>query len=67
MRKSIKRCLTVALSVLVCSLSCVPAAAEVKNFVIDTDNNMLPIPETYMLSRILMEQILHLRMLKICS
>ena len=53
MRKSIKRCLTVALSVLVCSLSCVPAAAEVKNFVIDTDNNMLPIPETYTVTNVI--------------
>lgn len=53
MRKSIKRCLTVALSVLVCSVSCVPAAAEVKNFVIDTDNNMLPIPETYTVTNVI--------------
>lgn len=53
MRKSIKRCLTVALSVVVCSLSCVPAAAEVKNFVIDTNDNMLPIPETYTVTKVI--------------
>lgn len=53
MRKTIKRCLTVALSVLVCSLSCVPAAADVKNFVIDTNNNMLPIPSTYEVAKVI--------------
>lgn len=53
MRKSIKRCLTIALSALVCSLSCVPAAAEVRNFVIDVDDNMLPIPETYTVSNVI--------------
>lgn len=53
MRKTIKRCLTVALSALICSLSCVPAAADVKNFVIDTNNNMLPIPETYTVEKVI--------------
>lgn len=53
MRKIFKRCLTVALSALICSVSCVPAAAEVKNFVIDTDDNMLPIPETYTVANVI--------------
>lgn len=53
MRKSIKRCLTVALSVLVCSISCVPAMADTKHFVIDSDSNMLPIPETYTVSNVI--------------
>lgn len=53
MRRKLRTYAAIALGIITCSLSCVPVSAEVKNFVIDTNDNMLPIPETYTVTNVI--------------
>lgn len=53
MKKKIKSCAAVVLSVLTLSLSCAPVMAKTTNFVVDTSGDMLPIPETYKVTNVI--------------
>lgn len=53
MKKRYKSCVAVALSAVVFSLCSIPAFADSKNFVINTDGNALPIPETYTVTKVI--------------
>ena len=53
MKKRFKTCAAMALAVLAFSVCSTPALAESKNFVIDTDGNALPIPETYKVTKLI--------------
>ena len=53
MKKRFKSCAALALATVVFSLSSVPALADSKNFVIDTEGSALPIPETYKVTRVI--------------
>lgn len=47
MKKKMKKILVITLALVIALLGCIPAAAETTNFILDTDGEMLPIPETY--------------------
>lgn len=53
MKKILKSCATMAMAAVVFSVSTIPALAASKNFIIDTEGNALPIPETYTVSNVI--------------
>lgn len=53
MKKIYKSCAALAMATVVFSLCSVPALADSKNFVIDTEGNALPIPETYTVEQVI--------------
>lgn len=53
MKKIFKSCAAVAMAAVVFSLSSVPALADSKNFIIDTNGDALPIPDTYTVTQVI--------------
>lgn len=53
MKKRYKSCIAIAMATVTFSLCSVPALADSKNFVINTDGNALPIPETYTVTKVI--------------
>ncbi len=47
MKKKMKNILIITLALVMSLMMCMPAFAETTNFIMDTDGEMLPIPETY--------------------
>ena len=53
MKKRFKTCAAIAMAAITFSLCSVPALADSKNFVINTEGSALPIPETYTVTKVI--------------